>query len=221
MKYIPILRLLVAVPVWLVFLFVKVVTVVVVGPFAVAVALLFGRDSRNWPGIFWLWGNDEEGCPDWWLAYAERRDTRLRTAGFAERTSARIAAKIPVWWWYAVRNPVNNMRYIFKDVEKFNVRMTVLSGTGADVTDQHFNPAFKGREEVAKTWPFIEAGHLVKWGAEKSIEWRWSGWKDGFRYVALTKPGLYSEYVIGFKLGWGVPGLGFTLQRRKDRKIGN
>lgn len=58
--------------------------------------------TNHWPDVFWLWGNDEEHCPDWWKERA-KQDWWTRYW--------------PQFWWYAVRNPVNNLRYVFKDRE--------------------------------------------------------------------------------------------------------
>lgn len=67
----------------------------IVVPIALA---LKGRHSNNWPKVFWLWGNDEEGCPKWWLELAE---DKWYTKAF------------PCFWWYAIRNAVNNFRFTF------------------------------------------------------------------------------------------------------------
>ena len=56
--------------------------------------------EKHWPDIFWLWGNDEEGYPDWWKDKAKKKWwTRYW----------------PQFWWYTVQNPANNLRFVFKD----------------------------------------------------------------------------------------------------------
>jgi hypothetical protein len=64
----------------------------------------FGRDVLRFPWPFWLWNNDEDsidglrgGDPAqfWW----------------AEETASYSIAR-RIWAWAAVRNPVNNLRYV-------------------------------------------------------------------------------------------------------------
>jgi len=79
--------------VWSVMILIK-FSLAFLGLFVVAVAIyLDGDNSDNWPDSFWLWGNSEEAVPEWWKATGKSS-----------------------WWWYAVRNPVNNMRFLFDEV---------------------------------------------------------------------------------------------------------
>ena len=138
----------------------------------------------SWPKLCWLWYNDEEGCPDWWF------DTAKMKGGFI--------GMFPRFWWYAVRNPVNNFRFIFKD------RKANISGNWTE-----------GR---------MEAQDLIDRRMKVAYQWKWSGPFAGYRRVWLRYYGMsavtYSEFWIGWKIGSTVPGMGFTLQYRRNRKIG-
>lgn len=162
---------------WIPFILLKLV-LAILGLVAVPLALQF----KTWPKLFWVWSNDEEGCPDWWL-----RSAWLR-GGFI--------SKFPKFWWYAVRNPVNNFRYIFKDIK---------------------NP------KTETDWDFgipMESKELLLSGKDSAYRWTFSGWKAGYRKIWITKDEKYSEIWFGWKLGSSVPGLGFTTQVRLNRKIG-
>jgi len=138
----------------------------------------------TWPRVLWLWGNDE-GIPKNWY-------TRE-------------------WHWYAIRNPVNNMRYLFKDRD---ARMRTIYSDGKIAT----GPAL------------MEPTSLKELGVTSAKRWAWAGPYAGYRYVWLgpefvdigdgARYKTYSEIWIGWKIGSGVPGLGFTFQVRFKRKIG-
>jgi len=166
------------------------IALVLLGLIAVPWALFFPR----WPKFLWLWGNDEEGCPAWWGEMA------LAKGGFIKQ--------FPRFWWYAVRNPVNNMRYIFKD-----------------------------REANIEGWGPIrmEAQDLIDNKLDSASRWAWNGPFAGYRRVWVTQPpvdsyytnspeldfpGKYSEFWIGWKVGSHVPGMGFAMQLRRNRDIG-
>lgn len=141
------------------------------------------ESEAHWPHIFWLWGNDEEGCPDWWKVRA------------AQEWYTRYW---PEFWWYAVRNPVNNFRFLFDDVS--------LSKCYLKTNWQWEVP--------------MEAQQLREAGKGSAFYYIQHGWKSGFRRVWLNDGGRYSEFWIGWKLASGVPGLGFAMQLRLKRKIG-
>ena len=149
----------------------------------VPIALRFS----DWPKLLWLWGNDEEGCPDWWFRMAESK------GGFIE--------KFPRWWWFAVRNPVNNFRFIFDEPPLHKITyqdnwMSQLHGA-------------------------MEAGNMIKQGQRVAYRWAYSGFFAGYRKVWLNKNlSRYTEFWIGWKLGSTVPGIGFTFQYRPKREIG-
>ena len=145
------------------------------------VAVPFGI-KYNWPRYLWLWGNDEEGCPEWWLKQA------------ASGEEGKLAQRFPCWWWYAIRNPVNNHRFIFRD--------------RADVKEE---TNFEGR---------LEAPDLLEAGQQMGYRWAWAGPFAGYRRVWLAGQDKYSEIWFGWKVGSEVPGLGFTFQVRLKRKIG-
>lgn len=140
----------------------------IIVPVAIEVA---GEQSKNWPKVFWLWGNDEEGVPDWWL----------------QRGSS--------FWWYAIRNPVNNFRFLFAD------RVPEIE---SNWFDEH---------------P-MESANLQKVGQSMAYRWAYSGPFAGYRQVWLNSTDTYSEFWIGWKIGSTVPGMGFTMQYRRNRDIG-
>jgi len=145
----------------------------------VMVPFALSRDS--WPKYLWLWCNDEEGCPDWWLNVADGK------GGFI--------GKFPRFWWYAVRNPVNNFRFIFKD-------------RTAELDTNWFDPK-----------P-MEAANLLEAGQAMAYRWAYAGPFAGYRQVWLNSSDKYSEFWIGWKVSSIVSGLGFTFQYRRKRQIG-
>ncbi len=155
------------------------VGLVFLGLITVPIAVMFDK----WPKLLWLWGNDEEGCPDWWI----------RNAATGE--DGWLAEKLPRWWWYAIRNTVNNFRFIFKDREP----------------------------EIESNWgPLkpMEAGNMLARGQAVAYRWAYKGPFAGYRRVWLKGQDKYSEFWIGWKPGSTVPGMGFTIQLRLNRKIG-
>lgn len=185
MKYLPCLL-------WVPFIGLK-AALILAGLIVVPFALLTQRmglehqavedHRRHWPDLFWLWGNDEENCPDWWLDRA------------ANGNAGKVAQWFPQFWWYAIRNPVNNMRFLFRDIYGF-------------------------RED--SNWPSnwtMEPHIMLRNGQAMAYRYRWSGWKSGYRRVWLHS-GKYTEVYVGWKLGSAVPGLGFAMQFRRKRKIG-
>lgn len=80
-------RLLIIGVTWSVFAAITLV-MIFLGVFMVGIALkLYGRQSNQWPKLFWPWGNDEEGYPAW--------------------------TDVGPYRWYAIRNKANNMRFAF------------------------------------------------------------------------------------------------------------
>ena len=143
----------------------------------------------DWPKVFWLWHN-QEGVPGWWL---RRSLLHWHTRYW------------PHWWWYAIRNPVNNARFIFADPGDVNIKTNWLAD-----------------EPIS-----MEAPEMVEAGQRMAYMWRWSGPFASYRRVWITKwPGLllpsgnYSEIWFGWKVGSSVPGMGFTMQVRLNREIG-
>lgn len=136
-------------------------------------------DENHWPGIFWLWGNDEEGCPQWW---------RERKHPWYIRPWYRF-------WWYAIRNPANNLRFCFQDPEEFHA-------------------------ETNWSMDSMEAAQMQKASQSMAYYWRWHKWKSCYRRVWLNGNLNYSEIWFGWKIGSPVPGCGFTSQVRLRRRIG-
>lgn len=140
-------------------------------------------DKGHWPTVLWLWGNDEEWVPAWWL-YDAREHWYTRY--------------VPRFWWLAIRNPVNNFRFLFEDRE---------ANRETDWDLEHLGVP-------------MEAPHMINAGYRSAYEWAWSGPYAGYRRVWLQGEDTYSELWIGWKVGSSVPGLGFTTQLRRKREIG-
>lgn len=124
---------------------------------------LSGGKQDQWPDIFWLWGNDEEWIPHWWLA-------RCATGG-----EGRFAKQFPGFHWLAIRNPFNNHRFIFKD------REANISGNWHTSKMEAQNLIDAGMTE-AHRWAYngMFAGYRRVWlnGPDKYSE-VWIGWKVG------------------------------------------
>lgn len=114
----------------------------------------------------------------------------------------------PHWWqafvWLAIRNPFNNSRYLFKDVKP--AELDVLKSNWVDVHLGPMEPMNMAAVGVNRAWYFVR-----------------HGWKCGYRVVWFKEQGAggkYNEFWIGWKLASGVPGLGFTMQLRLKRRMG-
>ena len=139
-------------------------------------------DGRYFSSMWWLWDNKEEGCPDWWIKKSKQKNW--------------VAKTFPRWWWFAIRNPVNGFRYIFKDRQLYAIETNVEGES-------------------------IEPEELIKQQLTSGYMWRSSGPFGGYRKVWLSdEPGLYSEIWFGWKVGSEVDGMGFTMQVRLNREIG-
>ncbi len=160
---------------------------VLMGLIIVPVVIGIGAANKErWPEIFWLWGNKQEDPPFWWTERAKL---------------------LPTFRWYAIRNPVNNLRYIFKD------------------------PDIVYRESNWDRNKNMEARPMLRTRQAMAYRWMWSGPFAGYRRVWLNNYSVnmatkiasadsYSEIWFGWKVGSKVPGLGFTTQVRLKRKIG-
>ena len=129
-----------------------------------------GLQFNKWPRVLWLWGNDEY--------------PRSPLPGISD------------FVWLAIRNPVNNHRFIFKDYTSIGIETN---------------------------WSIVqpmEAKWLLRAGFTSAWRWKWRGPFAGYRRVWIDSPTKYSEFWIGWKVGSEVPGLGFTLQLRLKRPIG-
>jgi len=155
------------------------------------VAILSFWPMKSWPRLTWIWQNDGDAT-----------DPVL---------GASVGHDVPVWYYkkygpkgegwsayrlrfayMAIRNPVNNHRFLFTEPESFK------SSGDPDAFDME--------------------GHLLeKRGIRSASGWRWSGFFAGYKRTWLKGPGKYSEFYIGWKIGSAVPGLGFTLQLRFNR----
>ncbi len=141
----------------------------------IPLALLFKVDMKKLP----IWGNKEEGYPAWFDIYVQ------------EFWFKKI---FPRWWWFVVRNPLNNMRFLFNDDESFEI---------------------EGWQENS-----MEAHDLLEAGLAYASRWSYRGAFAGYRRVWINSSSKYSEIWFGWKVGSIVPGMGFATQVRLKRKIG-
>lgn len=160
---------------WLIVIALMIPLMILGGVIVIPLALLFKADMKKLP----LWGNQEEGYPAWFEHYLEDH---------------KIKSIFPRWWWFTVRNPLNNMRFLFSDAGEFE-------------TD--------GWSEKS-----MEAHDLLNHGVAVATRWNYRGAFAGYRRVWINSSDTYSEIWIGWKVGSVVPGLGFATQLRLKRKIG-
>ena len=146
------------------------IALALLGLFVVPIALLF----NGWPRLLWLWGNDEESPPQWFYS---------------------LGRPFPDWWWYAIRNPVNNTRFIFKD----------------RAARYETNWSIRGP---------MEAQQLIDAGQVMAYRWASNGPFAGYRRVWLNGQDKYSEIWFGWKVSSIVPGMGFTMQWRRKVRVG-
>lgn len=172
------------------------------------------KPMSEWPRWTWIWQNDgdakdiklgaaggDHDVPRWYLKkfYDGKPWLSLRLGenmgGFDPDTLfvfARYSMRVRRFKYMALRNPVNNHRFIFDDVESFNTL---------------------GDPEAFDT----ESADLERRGLRSASGWRYAGFFAGYRRIWLTGRGKYSEFYIGWKVGSRVPGFGFTLQIRLNR----
>lgn len=86
-----------------IFVFAAMIPLMLLGAFIVVpLALLFKADMKKLP----IWGNAQEGYPDWFDRYVQ--DSWFKKI-------------FPRWWWFSVRNPTNNIRFLFDDSGEFKI----------------------------------------------------------------------------------------------------
>ena len=142
---------------------------------------------------------------DWpemfWLWDNDEESTPEWFYDLADASSNPIMRWFPNFWWYGMRNTTNNSRFLFKD-----------------------RPAY-----YAGDWPAerMRADDLIRVGRMSATRWAYNGpfasWRKMWLELPIgtpTEDQRYSEYWVGWKIGNKTPGLGFTLQRAKHRKIG-
>lgn len=138
------------------------------------------------------YGHDSDDWPKFLGPWANRENASAPQWFAGKRPSFRKS-----WVWFAIRNPANGMRYWFKDR-----------------TDLHTDTNWPGDGTPMEARQMLARRVRVAW------RWRWSGPFAGYRRVWINDNGHYSEIWFGWKIGSGVPGLGFTSQVRLKRKIG-
>lgn len=156
------------------------------------IAVLSFWPMRKWPRWTWIWQNDGDAVV-WELgAMRPPHDVpRWYYEKYGPKGEGWSAYRLR-FAYMAIRNPVNNHRFLFTEPESFNT-----SGDPAAFDTEGFD--------------------LEKRGIRSASGWRWSGFFAGYKRTWLKGPGKYSEFYIGWKVGSAVPGLGFTLQTRFNR----
>lgn len=154
---------------WIKFLPIR-IGYIAAGVFVVAVALPFAKDGEL-PKWAYLWDNDEDGHdgPPWYQKQYKWLPGPLRR-----------------YWWLAVRNPANNMRYD----ERYNLKLNRDNdlGTG-DQYVQYAGEFYKG---------FGPSVARAKGGSISAYAWK--GNKAGYWYI---KP-LTKNRHFRFRIGWKV-----------------
>lgn len=157
----------------------------IVGLFAVAIGLFFvedqisnsdGRPIVNLPKWLWIFGNDADGVNGdkrlWWDKNCDNLVLfgllpMLRTKGFNinKLTSNDYISR---WWWAAIRNPSNNLRFV--DWLSCPIQQCQMFYFGnKEVSDK------LGKEG----WQIVIGKHDLSW------KW-WIGWYWVHRYTNST-----------------------------------
>lgn len=118
-----------AVVVWITLAFVRTVLILIGIPLSVLAVFFYqpqtsvkypGRTIYNAPRWLWLWGNDADGMTGdsrgWWHENADQA-MFFGLFPFLRRWFPNIPMFdsthfISMWYWLALRNPVNNLRYV-------------------------------------------------------------------------------------------------------------
>ena len=148
------------------------------------------KDTNKLAKIFWIWDNEEDGiygAPFWWeRKYGGVKD--LKTA----------------YTWSALRNPVNNMRFVFgvnRDKWKKNYFF---------YGDKEIPHPRLAREKGGKVWhlSYIKVGilylpsfwYIKSTGPDTHFRIR-AGWKCTWDWIedqGLSKTGKYSGFALQF-----------------------
>lgn len=178
---------------------------ILLGLVFVPIALKFDK----WPKLLWLWGNDKPNdqpddvpnvAPTWWLDQVRAKAYPATKFSFSSEgfkyLYIKFLKKYPSFYYFAIRNPFNNRRFIFKDPDAAEVETNWNS------------------EEPMESQPMQDVGQKVAYA------WKFSGPFASYRKLELLDNTYYRETWVGWKVGSPVPGLAFTMQYRKG-KIGN
>ena len=143
------------------------------GLFLVPIALRFDK----WPKLLWAWGNDEDD---------PRVDVRMQW--YRDKAASQWWTRYwPNWWWYCIRNPFNNTRFLFDDTKPF-------------------------KRYGSYTGIYLNGRSLREIGRYKGFRWNVRGWMASYEYVRVLDDTHVREFWIGWKVGATVPGLGFSTQ---------
>lgn len=146
------------------------------GLVVVPVCLLWYDRTGRWPRLLETWHNRNDPAwdlPEW---YTERYS----------QTHA-IAKRFPRWWWFAVRNPANNMRFWFRE------------------PDSYIDEKWEG--------PVTPANARLNGGS--IFRYRHSGLLAEFWYIRAMGRRHHLRFRLGWKLGQtdsGHDALGYAVQ---------
>ena len=142
---------------------------IVIGFFVVAIALKRGADMAKLP----VWGNREHPEPPDWF--------RLKNRPF------------PNWWWFAIRNPVNNLRYYVSEPKPERLReyFGTVQEIDIGIADPMEQPGWRWRYRYSI---FLDSFRCT-WGPARGVEGK-------------------REFYIGWKIGSSTPGVGFAFSPR-------
>lgn len=190
-----ILLSLLSLPVWI-SMFVLRTILIVLGHIMIPIAMLFKayevRQSKfydkkilTWTwDIMYLWGNEEDGI-DGGPGYPFNGETWSQTR--------------KIWTWTAVRNPVNNLRFVRPFSFKYdNVKDIKWIGTEPDALKHQKVPNY-----YFASYKFYSCFRVHWTGSDGKLKEFWVGWK--------IRP---SNAITGVS-PYQVPGVGFTSQISK------
>jgi hypothetical protein len=151
------------------------------GLFIVPIGLM----SEHWPRIIKFWDNIEDDP-----RYNEHMKWWYKKARSSKNPFLRL---FPNWWWFAIRNSSNGIRWWFED------RKCSYDGNWIE-QDMHANEIQDAGLTVGKRWG-------------------WNGWFAFFEYVKINDDNTSTEFWYGWKLDHKTPGLGFAQQFKWKQKI--
>lgn len=188
----------------IVFRAVPVLVLAVLGLFLIPIGLMyrststdtkFPKQYEGWklvkmPKYFWIWDNDEVGAmgDHTWPG-------SLAKSFLSTKLKLSVDHPVAMWWWLAVRNPVNNLQQL---VGQRMEPSAVISYSGDSLVDDRAGKAGNG-------W------HLVKCK---------SGGKTTYSFYLVK---YYSDnYCLRIRIGYKVkPEMNIALHQSRDDLVGS
>lgn len=183
------------------------------GLIVVPIALRFANYGKL-PRWAWLWDNDRDGLegPDWY---------RLRYA-----PNHWLAKSFPRFWWLAVRNPCNNLRFV--EALDLDIRPIRVRYVGSKVEMIPKNARNNGTIGFI-AWQGIKAGVWVIHAYSEETVARVNYWLEKLTFGAVKMPPgpRHFRFRFGWKImpadtvaveSWREDGAGFAGQLMLYRK---